>query len=96
MITVLILSLVFAAIEAGLTWLLLCFQPVANVFMGVPLWVETGIIFAVGMALTFLLIIWIGNLNISNDVGGYVRSHMGRTLVLALLSILAVLVVCAL
>ena len=93
MITVLILSLVFAAIEAGLTWLLLCFQPVANVFMGVPLWVETGIIFAVGMALTFLLIIWIGNLNISNDVGGYVRSHMGRTLVLALLSILAVLVV---
>ena len=92
-IAILVISLIFALIETGLSWLLLAFEPVAGLFAGMPLWVVTGLIFAIGMILTFVVIILVGSMNVSDRAASFVRDQFGRTLLLALMSIIAVLVV---
>lgn len=92
-VSVLLLSLVFALIEAGLSWLVLCFAPVAAIFANAPLWVVTGTIFAVGMLITFIVIFMVGSMNLTDRAGSFVRDHFGRSVALAALSIIVVLVV---
>lgn len=89
-ISILLLSLVFALIEAGLTWLLLAFQPVTALTAGLPVWLLTGIVFSLGMLLSFIVIIVVGALEIGPRAASFVRDHFGRTLLLGLLSIILV------
>lgn len=86
-ISILLLSIVFALIEAGLTWLLLAFQPVAELVAGMPVWLLSGVVFSLGMLLSFIVIIIVGALEIGPRAASFVRDHFGRTVLLGLLSI---------
>ena len=84
-IAVLILSLLAAAGQAALSVTLL------RVLPGVmPLPVAVGCVFAVGMLLSFLLIIVIGELGITSHAADFVHDHLGRVLALALISAIIV------
>lgn len=89
-ISILLFSVFFALVEAGLSYLFLAFEPVASVLAGCPSFLLFGGIFAIGMLLTFLLIILIGFLNVPCRAADFVRDHFGRTIALALLSTLTV------
>lgn len=89
-IFVLLLSMIFALIEAGLSYVVLAYEPVSSIFADVPAFLLTGGIFAVGMLLTFLLIIIIGSMNIPCRAGDFVRNYFGKTVALALISTLLV------
>lgn len=88
--SVLLLSVVFALIEAGLAWVMLAFHPVAAAVAGTPTWLLMSGIFALGMILSFIVIIVIGSLGIGNRAASFVRGHLGRTLALGLLATLMV------
>lgn len=88
--SILLLSIIFAVIEAALTWFALAFEPIAVLLAGVPAWLLTGAIFALGMLLTFVGIIVIGEMDIGCRAADFVKGHLGRTLVLGLMSILLV------
>lgn len=94
-ISILILSLVFALIEAGLAWTIIACQPVAALVEGVPAWLLTGGVFALGMLLSFVVIIVIGLLQIGPRAATFVRSHFGRTLALGFLCIVLVFALAA-
>lgn len=63
-ISVLLISIAFSLIEAGLSCLLFVLRPVAAAVSGVPAFLIIGGIVAPGMLLTFILIITIGALNV--------------------------------
>lgn len=90
-ISILLLSIVFALIEGGLAALMLAFQPVAALTANLPVWLLTGILFAMGMLLSFVVIIVVGSLQIVPRAASFVRDHFGRTLALGFLSILLVM-----
>lgn len=91
-ISILLLSVVFALIEAGLTWLLLAFEPVAVLTAALPTWLLVGSVFALGMMLSFIVIIMVGLLEISPRAARFVRDHFGRTVLLGFLSVILVFV----
>lgn len=86
-ISILILSIVFALIEAGLSWLILACPPVVALTEGIPTGLLTGAVFALGMLLSFVVIIVIGLLEIGPRAATFVRGHFGRTLLLGFLCI---------
>jgi len=92
-VSIFFISLIFGIIEGGLSWLLLACRPVAGLFEGLPLWAVTGIVFGLGMLLTFILIILVGSMNISDRAASFVNDHFGRTVALAALCVIAVMVV---
>ena len=89
-ISILLLSVVFALIEAGLAWLVLACHPVAVLLEGVPAWLLTGGVFVLGMLLSFIVIIVIGLLEIGPRAATFVRGHLGRTMLLGLLCMVLV------
>lgn len=84
---ILLLSVIFAAIQLGLSWLMLAFEPVSSVFSGMPVWLITGINFGASMLISFIIIIIIGAMGASSKAADFVRDHFGRTLLLGLLSV---------
>jgi len=89
-ISILLLSVVFALIEAGLSWLILACPPVTALTAGVHPGLLTGGVFALGMLLSFIVIIVIGLLEIGPRAATFVRGHVGRTMLLGLLSMILV------
>lgn len=83
-IGVLLLSLLFAGIQAGACVLL---QQFMGAFNKLPLWVLSGGTFALGMLLSFLLILIVGGAGISHRAADFVRDHLGRALALMLMSV---------
>ena len=86
-LSILIVSLIFAIVQAGLSRLLLSMDMLSYL----PL--VTGVIFALGMAITFVVIMMSGGMNLSEKAGAFVRDHFGKTTALATLSVLLVFVV---
>lgn len=87
-ISVFLLSILFALIQAGLSYLLLAFEPIAAAVAGCPSFLLFGGLMAVEMLLAFLLIILIGLMNVHCQAADFVRSYFGRTVALALISAL--------
>lgn len=87
-ISVLLLSVLFALIEAGLSYLCLAFEPISSILAGCPSFLIFGGIVAIGMLLSFLLIILIGFMNVHCQAADFVRDYFGKTIALALISTL--------
>lgn len=89
-IGVLVLSILFAAIETLVSWLMLEFPATAAALSGLPLWLITAIVFALGMFISFVVIIIVGSLGITDKAADFVRDNFGRTLVLMLASVVII------
>lgn len=89
-IGILIISIIFSAIQIGLCYVGLAYEPIAELFVGWPAWAITGCLFGIGMVLSFLLIIIVGSLNISSHAADFVRDHFGRAIALMLISVIFV------
>ena len=83
-VVVLLLSLVSAIVQGGTAWFLL------ENFPRLPGPLVIGIVFAVGILLSFLLVIFIGSVKLTRFAADFVRDSMGKVLALMLACMLAV------
>ena len=86
-IGVFLLSLFFAGVQTGVCVLL---QAFAEAFGNLPLWLISGGTFALGMLLSFLLILIVGGAGITRRAADFVRDHLGRALALMLASVVLI------